>query len=111
MARLEGRPVDTASIPVHPALTGLLTPRVGGVYGVDAASLAVFRVGFGANDSGGSASSIGSSSLTLSTTRALVRSSSSLSLTNGDRFGARISRTSGTVITGPAFVLIRFLGN
>ena len=41
MARLEGRPVDTASIPVHPALTGLLTPRVGGVYGVDAASLAL----------------------------------------------------------------------
>ncbi len=41
MARLEGRPVDTASIPVHPALAGLLTPRVGGVYGVDAASLAL----------------------------------------------------------------------
>lgn len=41
VARLEGRPVDTASIPVHPALAGLLTPRLGGVYGVDAASLAL----------------------------------------------------------------------
>jgi hypothetical protein len=41
VARLEGRPVDTASIPVHPALAGLLTPRAGGVYGVDAASLAL----------------------------------------------------------------------
>lgn len=39
MARLEGRPVDTASVPVHPALAGLVTPRAGGVYGVDAASL------------------------------------------------------------------------
>ncbi len=44
MARLEGRPVDTATVPVHPALAGLLTPRAGGVYGVDAASLALTLV-------------------------------------------------------------------
>ncbi|GAA1727475.1 hypothetical protein [Aeromicrobium alkaliterrae] len=44
VARLEGRPVDTAAIPVHPALAGLLTPRAGGVYGVDAASLALTLV-------------------------------------------------------------------
>ncbi|MFT4298520.1 MAG: hypothetical protein QM597_02630 [Aeromicrobium sp.] len=41
VARLEGRPVDTAAVPVHPALRGVVTPRAGGVYGVDAASLAL----------------------------------------------------------------------
>ncbi|MFT4188295.1 MAG: hypothetical protein QM621_06895 [Aeromicrobium sp.] len=41
VARLEGRPVDTATLETHEVLRGLVSVRAGGVYGVDAASLAL----------------------------------------------------------------------